>query len=299
MIHYSQCPICGGRSIRQIFSVIDSTVSGDLFPVMECSTCTARFTNGVPTENEIGRYYKSEDYISHTETSEGVVNSLYHTVRRYTLQQKKKLVQSLLGYNTGSLLDLGCGTGGFLNVMNKGGWQCKGLEPDPDARSIAIGKGLDVSSTDDFFKLPPAHYNVITLWHVLEHVHALHEYVEQFNKLLKKDGVVLVAVPNYTSRDADHYQNKWAAYDVPRHLYHFSPASMRVLMARHGFSVTEILPMWFDSFYVSMLSEKNDGKKGGIGMASAVLRGLTSNLAAVGDREKCSSLIYVIRRSTD
>jgi SAM-dependent methyltransferase len=277
----------------------DSTVSGDLFPVLECSSCTLRFTDDVPGEQEIGKYYKSEDYISHTETAAGLVNSLYHRVRRYTLQQKRKLVESLTANKNGVLLDLGCGTGAFLDVMKKGGWMCKGLEPDVDARAIAISRGLDVAPAEAFFTLPPQHYDVITLWHVLEHVHQLHEYVEQFNVLLKRNGVLLVAVPNYTSGDADHYQNKWAAYDVPRHLYHFSPASMRVLMGKHGFTVARVLPMWFDSFYVSMLSEKNYGKKGGLGMASGVLTGLRSNLRVVSDREKCSSLIYVIRRAID
>jgi len=297
MVVYSQCPVCGGTNIQFVFDVRDFTVSGDTFPVFECADCTARFTNNVPSEDEIGAYYKSEDYISHSETSKGIVNTLYHTIRRYTLQKKKNLVHHESGKDNGNILDLGSGTGALPEVMKTAGWLVKGLEPDENARKIAETRGVDVSSINQFFHLPENSFDVITMWHVLEHVHRLHEYFEHFQKILKPDGVLVIAIPNYTSQDALHYRSFWAAYDVPRHLYHFSPNSIRVLTEKHGFKVDSIKPMWFDSFYVSMLSEKYK-KNGSIGLIKAVWNGFISNANAVSDTGKCSSLIYVIRRIT-
>lgn len=297
MITLNKCPVCGSQHIQHILDALDSTVSKERFPVFECKDCSLRFTNHIPSEEEIGSYYKSEDYISHTETSKGFINSVYHSVRRRTLQQKKQLVQHESGKQKGQLLDLGCGTGAFLQVMQQAGWTVRGLEPDADARHIAAQRGLDVASTQQFFHLPASAFDVVTLWHVLEHVHQLHAYVDQFAKILKQDGLLVIAVPNYTSEDARQYGDAWAAYDVPRHLYHFSPASMRRLMEQHGFRVSAMKPMWFDSFYVSMLSEKNLGS-GTLGLAKAFLQGARSNFLASRDVSRCSSLIYLIRRAT-
>lgn len=297
MIILDTCPVCGSAEIQPVFDVKDHTVSKELFPVFHCNHCTARFTNNIPGEAEIGAYYKSEDYISHTETSKGFINSVYHSVRRRTLQQKKILVKNVTGKETGNLLDLGCGTGAFLQVMQEGKWRVKGLEPDPDARAIAAARGLDVSATTQFFHLPPASFDVVTLWHVLEHVHQLHPYMEQLKTILKPDGLIVIAVPNYTSGDAQRYGKTWAAYDVPRHLYHFSPQSMKTLVQQHGLTVQDIRPMWFDSFYVSMLSEKYR-EAGSLGLLKAFWNGVSSNLGAARDTTKCSSLIYLIRKTT-
>jgi SAM-dependent methyltransferase len=179
--------------------------------------------------------------------------------------------------------------------MKQAGWQVTGLEPDPDARKIAQQKaGLPLLEPDSLFQLPVMNYDVITLWHVLEHVHSLHDYLRQFHTLLKENGCLLIAVPNYRSGDAAHYDQYWAAYDVPRHLYHFSPKSMRTLVEKHGFRVQRVLPMWFDSFYVSMLSETY--KNGNSRLPVAFWQGIRSNLKALGDREKASSLIYIIKK---
>ena len=278
-----------------MFEARDHTVSGEMFPVFACSACTARFTNDVPDEGSIGAYYRSKDYISHTETSRGLVNSLYHKVRKITLRQKRDLVRTQSGRNTGDILDLGCGTGAFLEVMMHAGWRARGLEPDEGARDIARARGVDVSGTDAFFSLPEDAFDVITLWHVLEHVHRLHEYVDHLSRIIRMDGILIIAVPNHTSTDAVHYGAAWAAYDVPRHLYHFSPRSMQVLAAKHGFHVAETKPMWFDSYYVSMLSE-GYRYPGMWGMMRATWQGTLSNLSAAGDRSRCSSLIYLLRK---
>ena len=294
-IHYTHCPACKATSIQQALTVKDYTVSQETFSVWHCTACTLRFTQDVPAASSIGKYYQSENYISHTNTSKGLVNRLYHIVRNYTLGAKKKLVQAVSGRSTGTLLDLGAGVGAFASYMRQQGWQVTGLEPDGETRKRAKEQnGIVLQDTEDLFKLPPAQFDVITMWHVLEHVHQLEAYLVQLKALLKPGGVLLIAVPNYTSHDAGFYQEYWAAYDVPRHLYHFSPASMRSLLQRQGLSLRDIKPMWFDSFYVSLLSEKY--KTGKASLVKGFWRGFISNLKALGNKEKCSSLIYVINK---
>ncbi len=293
-IHYTHCPACGSDAIQQVLHAKDYTVSQQVFAIWHCNSCTLRFTQDVPGEQAIGNYYQSDNYISHSNTGKGLVNRLYHLVRRFTLSSKKKLVEKVSGKNTGQLLDVGAGTGAFAGFMQQHGWRVTGLEPDAGARTRAKElHGISLLETDALFQLPEGSFDVITMWHVLEHVHALHKYLDQLKTLLKPGGILLIAVPDYTSEDAAIYQQYWAAYDVPRHLYHFSPASMRKLIARHGMAVKNIRPMWFDSFYVSMLSERY--KNGKSNLVKAFWNGLRSNMAASGNKERCSSVIYEIR----
>ncbi len=293
MIHHHRCPLCSSSTIKPVLSARDHTVSKETFSIWECETCTARFTQDVPDQNEIGHYYISEDYISHTETKQGFINRAYHAVREFTLQQKKKLVSRYAGVSKGDILDIGCGTGAFLKVMQDAGWTVQGLEPDQGARELAASRGVSVLPAEALQGLTSTH-NAISMWHVLEHVHDLHGYLEKINLLLKPGGRLFIAVPNFTSADAVAYGESWAAYDVPRHLYHFSPASMKPLMALHGMAIESMEPMWFDSFYVSMLSEKY--KKGAGSLISACWQGISSNAAALGHSDQCSSVIYVIRK---
>jgi 2-polyprenyl-3-methyl-5-hydroxy-6-metoxy-1,4-benzoquinol methylase len=296
LIHYEYCPVCSSRSIKPVLKAEDHTVTHEYFEIWECADCTLRFTQNVPEEHEIGKYYQSAAYISHTDTREGLINSIYHRVRNITLAQKKQLVGTHLGSATGSLLDIGAGTGAFARYMLDAGWQVTGLEPDADTRSRAaeINK-VTLKPANDLFAFPAAGFDVITMWHVLEHVHRLHEYLEQIRKILKMNGRAYIAVPNYTGEDAAYYQQYWAAYDVPRHLYHFSPASMRKLTSEHGLEVLTTKPMWFDSFYVSMLSETY--KTGASKNIMAFWQGINSNMAAMKNTERCSSLIYVLSRT--
>ncbi|MBZ4192359.1 class I SAM-dependent methyltransferase [Niabella beijingensis] len=294
-VHYTACPVCGGTQIRPVFSAKDYTVSGELFPIVECGSCTLRFTQDVPDQDAIGPYYKSEDYISHSNTSKGLVSRMYQKVRSRTMQQKAALVEKYTHLQKGHLLDLGCGTGTFLNTMQGRGWKVTGLEPDADARRMAAQLyQLEVSPSHELFRLEKAQFDAVTLWHVLEHVHELNDYINRLKEILKPGGVLFIAVPNYTSRDAATYQQYWAAYDVPRHLYHFSPRAMQVLMERHGFRIEKLLPMWYDSFYVSLLSSKY--KSGSTRFVGAGLHGLASNINAAGNTKECSSVIYVIKK---
>ncbi len=293
MIYYSSCPVCGSNEIENYLQAKDYTVSGKVFPVIQCKKCTAAFTNNIPALQDIGAFYKSNNYISHSDTAKGLVNKLYHQVRNITLVSKKKLVTRFTQKSTGNILDIGCGTAAFLHTMKLAGWQITGLEPDDNAREKAQSLyQISPLPSENFKTLPANSFDAITLWHVLEHVHDLHGYLQQIKVLLKPTGKLFVAIPNYTSYDATKYGQYWAAYDVPRHLYHFSPASITALMIAHQLKVAAIKPMWFDSFYVCLLSEKY--KTGNTNLFSAFLTGFVSNVKALMNTQKCSSVIYII-----
>ncbi|MBV9963471.1 MAG: class I SAM-dependent methyltransferase [Parafilimonas sp.] len=295
IVHYNNCPACGSINISFLLKAKDETVSHQYFEIWQCKDCTLRFTQDVPDENHIGDYYKSSEYISHSNTSKGFVNKLYHSVRSITLQSKRRLIEKSSTKLKGSLLDIGAGTGAFASTMRNAGWNITGLEPDITARGNAKNNfDIDLLPSENLFTLHPDSFDVITLWHVLEHVHQLHKYLDRFFSLLVEGGILIIAVPNYTSYDAKSYSEKWAAYDVPRHLYHFSPRSMHQLLNKHRFKIIDQKPMWFDSFYVSLLSEKYTSGK--TNFLKAVLKGSVSNLKSVGKPQNCSSIIYLAKK---
>lgn len=295
-INYDHCVCCGSAAINKVFTCKDYTVSNEYFEIWQCKACTFRFTQNVPDEAAIGKYYQSAEYISHSDTKKGFINLLYHYVRNFTLTTKLNLVKKVTGLKQGILLDVGAGTGAFVFTMQQAGWNVTGLEPDKTARNNAFNNyKLQLEELNNLYNLPDNSFDAITLWHVLEHVHELHNYIEKFHKILKSAGTLIIAVPNYTSYDSDHYKQYWAAYDVPRHLYHFSPESMRVLLAQKGFAVEAVKPMWFDSFYVSMLSEKY--RYGKNRFVNALLVGLLSNIKVIFNTKRCSSVIYIMRKN--
>jgi SAM-dependent methyltransferase len=290
------CPVCNHDKSRFALKAKDHSVSGEFFDILECMRCGLRYTYPVPDSSRIGRYYQSEDYISHSNTRKGLVNSLYHMVRSRTLATKLHLLKKETGLKQGSHLDIGAGTGAFVQYMNLHGWKSEGIEPDEKARLRAVEHHQTrLLPAEAFDSLLGAGYDAISLWHVLEHVHDLHPYLRRIKDLLKPDGLVFIAVPNYTSYDAIKYGPDWAAYDVPRHLYHFSPASMQWLLRTVGFQLRAEVPMWYDSYYISLLSEKYEGASGSL--LKGFVTGTVSNLKAFSNKEKCSSLIYVARKA--
>jgi len=294
----TDCPCCGSQTISKALVCKDYTVSGELFDVWQCAACTMRFTQQVPTQESIGPYYQSDTYISHSDTEKGLVNKLYKMARSYTLNWKMKLVKRSTGIalQAGSLLDIGAGTGAFLNKAAASQWHVTGLEPDAGARKVCREKyTLHTEPSEALFNLPSEKFDAVTMWHVLEHVHQLHEYIDQIKRVLKPNGTALIALPNYTSKDAKHYAAHWAAYDVPRHLYHFSPTAMRRLATAHGLTITAIKPMLLDAFYIAMLSEKYKNGKGNL--LAALLNGFKSNWYAWRNIEACSSLVYIIKKA--
>lgn len=286
------CPICNSASLKPFIRCLDHTVSKEEFTIVKCEKCGFRFTNPRPAEHEIGKYYQSEEYISHSNTSKGIVNRLYQMVRKHTLKKKLKLVNSLS--KKGAILDIGCGTGNFLDTCKQDGWSATGIEPDPKARQFAKENyGLDVREEAALSNLPSSSYEIITMWHVLEHVHRLNERVEELKRLLKPGGTIIIAVPNSSSKDAEMYGPYWAAWDVPRHLYHFTPKDIETLFHNHGLRVQKVLPMPFDSYYVSMLSEKY--RTGSPKLIRAAISGLRSNMAASSTGKTYSSQVYIIK----
>jgi 2-polyprenyl-3-methyl-5-hydroxy-6-metoxy-1,4-benzoquinol methylase len=289
------CPICSHHHTTSFHVVKDYTVSHEVFQLVRCNQCGFLFTENPPAIHEIGRYYDSAEYISHTDSKKGLFNQVYQSVRNFSIGQKLRLVQSYTNSQKGELLDFGCGTGSFLRFTKDKGWNVIGMEPDKAAREKASTLlGSSVLSPEELLHLSSNKFDVITLWHVLEHVHALHETLENFRKILNQDGILVIAVPNHASWDAKHYRHHWAAYDVPRHLYHFTPDTIHRLLTDKGFSKLGMKPMWFDSFYVSMLSEKY--KTGRIRFFSGMLIGLISNINAMLQPGRCSSQIYIYKK---
>lgn len=299
-----ECPVCDSRVFMPFLTCRDYLVSGEEFSVVNCSNCGFKFTDPAPGAKEVGKYYASEEYISHSNAAKGLVNKVYRLVRNYTLIKKRNLVTppNLTkgeGKRKGEkgklkLLDIGCGTGEFLNVCKKAGWETTGIEPGNTARKYAMEKhGLNVSEELNSLKDLHSEFDVITMWHVLEHVHKLNETIALMKQLLKKTGTLVVALPNCSSWDARVYRQYWAAYDVPRHLYHFTPNDVEALFSRNGMAVSKVLPMWFDAFYIAMLSEKH--KNGKTNYLRALYNGLRSNLKALKTGRAFSSQVYVIK----
>jgi 2-polyprenyl-3-methyl-5-hydroxy-6-metoxy-1,4-benzoquinol methylase len=292
MLTIEKCLVCGSANFEPFLVCKDYTVSQEQFNIVSCKGCGFKFTNPRPDNAVLGNYYKAESYVSHTNSKKGIVNKLYHTVRNYTLKSK---IQMVSGYvSRGTILDYGCGTGMFLSAINKAGWETFGMEPDDSARKMASERGLNVFSDKDRVSacVTDKKFNAITLWHVLEHVTDMPETLSFFKNKLNKDGVLIIAVPNHASYDAEYYKEFWAAYDVPRHLHHFDIKSMTSLVEQAGFKLQKTKPMKFDSFYVSMLSEKY--KTGSVNLLKAFWIGLKSNLKAK-NTHSYSSTIYIFR----
>lgn len=290
------CPICSEGQFQTFLVCKDYTVSGEFFSIQACINCGFKFTNPRPSEEEIGRYYESPDYISHSNTKRGILNKTYQLVRKYAIDGKVKMLEALKPEHK-TILDIGSGTGEFLSALKKAGWETMGLEPNEKARQFAQQHyRLKISHTSQIVEEETNSWDIITMWHVLEHVHRLGEMLKQLKRILKKNGTLVVAVPNVTSFDADLYKKEWAAFDVPRHLYHFSKEHIQLLFEKVDMKIEKIHPMHFDSYYVSMLSEKyQKGKISPANLTKAFLNGFRSNLKGQKDISKYSSLIYIIR----
>ena len=272
----------------------DFFITGEQFPLLKCAFCGFRMTGLVPDATEIGRYYWSEEYVSHSNTREGFTNRLYHLVRTIMLERKYKIVAGSLGQPAGSLLDIGAGTGYFLQTMLKKGWKITGTEKSESAREFSSEKwGIGLLPEDRLWSFPENSFDVITLWHVMEHLHDLEKYWEKLSGLIKPAGCLVIGLPNPASADAGHYGQHWAAWDVPRHLWHFSPQNIQQIAEKHGFILQNTFRMPFDAFYVSILSEKY--RKSVLPVLKGLWVGTLSWLASLFNIHKSSSLIYVFK----
>jgi 2-polyprenyl-3-methyl-5-hydroxy-6-metoxy-1,4-benzoquinol methylase len=288
-----QCPVCGNTHFSPFLACKDYLISKQDFTIQQCTNCGFRLTNPRPTADRIGEYYKSEDYVSHNDSGGGLINTAYRAVRTYTLQSKLSHINKL-NKGAGKILDVGCGTGAFLETCRKGGWSVMGMEPDPDARAISVQK-LNVairSSLDELKGAGP--FDIISLWHVLEHIPDLNQVIPQLRDLLAKEGTLLIAVPNSDSYDATYFKAYWAAYDVPRHLHHFTPSTIEPLFRKHGFQLAEKKPMLFDALYIGMLSTRY--QTGKTDYLKSIRVGLNSNAQAKRTGNS-SSLTYLFKKA--
>ena len=284
------------KSKTVLLKVKDHSVSGEMFQLIENKEYGFLETIPKPAAQDLPNYYESEDYISHTDAKRNLFEKVYHVVRKISLKKKLKLIESCHA-DSKILLDVGCGTGDFIQVAKQNNWKVTGIEPNEQARSIANKKNKDsVFDVEKLVKLHPQSFDVITLWHVLEHLPNLEEDMATFKKLLKPSGTLIIAVPNYRSYDAQYYKEFWAAYDVPRHLWHFNKVSMSKLVNKFSLQLVNIKPMYFDAFYVSLLSEKY--KHGKMKFFNAIRVATLSNLFSIKTKQ-VSSLIYVIKAANN
>lgn len=295
----TSCPVCSTGDFDPHLEVKDHSVSHGTFQIVRCKNCNFLFTNPRPTEASIGVYYHSASYISHHDEPQTLLSKVYGQVRKIAVNDKINLVSKYNERKHKSILDIGCGTGFFLSACKQRGWSTSGTEPDGDARKTASSRiGVQICSSIFDEEMKEKHFSTITMWHVLEHVHRLDETLSWIHEHLEKNGTLIVAVPNAQSHDAKVFGPYWAAYDVPRHLYHFDQASMASVLARHDFKIFDIKPMIFDSYYVSLLSNKY--KHGSSKMVSSFFTGSLSNIKGLNtnhDKPNTSSLIYVIRKN--
>jgi SAM-dependent methyltransferase len=298
MVHYDKCPLCSSEDINDWLQVTDHFLTREEFTLVKCLKCGFVFTQDYPDNLAIGRYYESAGYISHNDSAGGFSASLYRSVREFMLKRKRKLICKVTGLKNGTILDIGSGTGHFLSVMKKEGWQIKGIEINNQAREFSIAEfGLEILPPENIGSLPAGSFDAITLWHVLEHFQDPFNYAAEIFRMLKPGSFCLIALPNCSSYDAIHYKDFWAAYDVPRHLWHFTPDTFKTFAEKSGFSINSIRTLPLDVFYISILSEKY--KKTSLYFIKGILGGLRFFFLSLFNKKRSSSLIYLLQKTID
>lgn len=282
-------PSIEGFSGIKVIDLKDYFLTQEDFSIYKDDKTGVHFTYPQPL-NDLSRYYESENYISHTDGKKSLFEKIYQIAKQYNLDQKLKLIKKTTEGK--SILDYGCGAGDFLQHMQTNGYKVTGMEPNPKAFEISQAKIGKENVVNCELKEIKEKFDIITMWHVLEHIPNLNEILTELKKHLNPGGTLIIAVPNHLSFDANYYKEQWAAYDVPRHLWHFNPNSIKMLINNFGMNIVNISPMKLDSFYVSLLSEKYKGNP--FPFFKAFYIGLKSNLSAQKTGQ-FSSLIYTIK----
>jgi 2-polyprenyl-3-methyl-5-hydroxy-6-metoxy-1,4-benzoquinol methylase len=319
MTETGSCLVCGSAGPEVLFTAKDHLVSGEDFVLKRCNVCGFTFTADPPGEKDISKFYLSEDYISHSDKKQNITDRVYHLARNYMLRKKFKLVSKISGGEKGTLVDIGShredskladiesggekgtlvdigsGTGYFADYMTRKGWNVTGIELSEPAREYSISRfGLTVISPTEISAIKDGSVDCVTLWHVLEHLYEPVRWLKEIIRILKDDGTCIIALPNIKSADAGWFGNEWAALDVPRHLWHFSPATLQAFIKRNGFNCTELKPMPLDIYYIATLSYKNKGYRLPLLRGTAI--GLFLTARSLFKTDRASSLIYVISK---
>ena len=287
-----QCPWCDSEKTQIHLWVKDLFLTNEAFEIHECLKCGLLFTEPRPKPEEIGKYYQSEEYYSHQENKKGFVPRIYEAVKSVNLKKKYKMATK--GLEPGRMLEIGCGAGDFLHTMEKHGWTCTGIEPSESAKEIATKKvKAKLLNPQEIDKLEDESFDLITMWHVLEHVDNLKEEIKQLQRLVKKGGRLVLALPNFKSADAQYYKEYWAAYDVPRHLNHFCRESINNIFKTTDFKRIKTDKLVWDAYYISYMSEKYMNHS--LPLLKGAWKGLRSNCKARKNGE-WSSLVYILER---
>jgi 2-polyprenyl-3-methyl-5-hydroxy-6-metoxy-1,4-benzoquinol methylase len=296
MIHHKVCPLCSDPEISHFLSCTDQFVSQERFDIFKCKKCGFTFTRDYPEESEAGKYYESDDYISHSNSNKRVTDKAYQFIRKIMLSRKKRIIRKITGLPRGNILDIGSGTGHFLNTMRRSGWNISGVEINAKAReSCSKQFSIDTIPTEKMDTLPENSFDCITLWHVLEHFHEPFKLMEVIGQILKPSGVVVIALPNSSSFDSMYFGNKWAAYDVPRHLWHFNPTTFSLFAAKNKLSIAGTGHLPFDVFYISILSERYIGSY--FPLLTGTIKGLMFAICSLFRKKGSSSVIYYLRKA--
>ena len=295
MSDMSVCPSCQATTASDLFRAKDHLVSGREFLVRRCAICGMGWTVDPPAEEEAGKYYASDEYISHTDNKQSLADRIYHIARGFMLKRKGKLVESAVGKSAGIMIDFGSGTGYFAAFMQKRGWQVTGIELSEKARNYSVERfGISAIEPQQVRSLLSASADCVTFWHVLEHLYDPAGWMGEIKRILKDDGRCIVALPNFASADSKWFGKGWAALDVPRHLWHFTPDAFRQFAVKQGFKCESTSALPLDLFYISLLSYRNTGK--GMPLARGVLTGVVIALRSLFRRESASSLVYVLSK---
>jgi len=295
MVHKEVCPLCMSEEISLHLICEDHFISKEVFEINNCRACGFLFTRDYPEETDIGAYYDSEEYISHSDTPGGLTNTIYMLVRKIMLRIKRGIIRDVTGIDKGNILDIGSGTGHFADIMKEAGWKVKGIEINKKARDFSINRfGLEVLEPSQISSLEPGWFDCITLWHVLEHFHDPFKYALEIRRLLKPGGICLIALPNSSSFDALYYKVYWAAFDVPRHLWHFNPDTFRIFAEKTGFELVKIRTLPLDVFYISILSENYKGTL--MPFITGIIKAKLFAIRSFFNTKRSSSLIYILRK---
>ncbi len=295
MPDHNKCPLCGSAESVLLFECKDHLVTGEFFPLKKCKSCGFIFTDNYPDQNNAPAYYRSDEYISHTDANKGLVNKTYHLIRKWMLADKYKILKKESGLKTASVLDIGSGTGYFPSYLKHKGWSCSGIEISEEARSFARReKNVELLAPEDIDTFLNGSMDIITMWHTLEHFYKPGDYLQNAHRILNDKGLLVIAIPNNLSYDAGHYKAFWAAWDVPRHLWHFNPATIEKLSDTYGFRLIKKYRLPYDAFYISILSERYRNSK--TPLLKGSLTGLISWIRSVFNIEKTSSLVYIFKK---